>query len=107
MTVLAERLAGRRIVNFWALHAQSREAVAKALGVGLLQGVGLRDVETVVNKAGAPRLMLHGGARHLAQTRRLGTWAISVSHECGVAVAMAIATPGDTPLLNDEEDHHG
>ena len=32
LTVLQERLAGRKVANFWALHAQSRDAVAKALG---------------------------------------------------------------------------
>lgn len=32
MTVLQERLAGRGVRDFWALHAQSREAVRKALG---------------------------------------------------------------------------
>jgi len=32
MAVLAERLAGRDVKNFWALHARSKEAVAKALG---------------------------------------------------------------------------
>ena len=32
LAVLQEKLAGRRVRNFWALHAQSREAVAKALG---------------------------------------------------------------------------
>jgi len=31
MTVLQERLAGRGVKDFWALHARSREAVAKAL----------------------------------------------------------------------------
>jgi uncharacterized protein YndB with AHSA1/START domain len=31
MTVLQERLAGRPVRNFWELHAQSREAVRKAL----------------------------------------------------------------------------
>lgn len=31
MTVLQEKLAGRSVPNFWALHAQSREAVARAL----------------------------------------------------------------------------
>jgi len=31
LTVLQERLAGRSVRNFWALHAQSREAVRKAL----------------------------------------------------------------------------
>lgn len=32
MTVLQERLSGRRVRNFWELHAQSNEAVRKALG---------------------------------------------------------------------------
>ena len=31
LTVLEEKLAGRSIRNFWALHMQSREAVRKAL----------------------------------------------------------------------------
>jgi uncharacterized protein YndB with AHSA1/START domain len=31
LTVLAERLAGRSVKDFWALHAQSREAVRQAL----------------------------------------------------------------------------
>jgi uncharacterized protein YndB with AHSA1/START domain len=32
LAVLQEKLAGRSVPNFWALHAQSREAVTKALG---------------------------------------------------------------------------
>jgi uncharacterized protein YndB with AHSA1/START domain len=32
LIVLQEKLAGRGVPNFWALHAQSREAVVKALG---------------------------------------------------------------------------
>jgi len=32
LTVLATRLAGGSVPNFWALHAQSREIVARALG---------------------------------------------------------------------------
>jgi hypothetical protein len=32
LAVLQEKLAGRSVRDFWALHAQSREAVAKALG---------------------------------------------------------------------------
>ncbi|WP_308516117.1 SRPBCC family protein [Sphingomonas flavescens] len=31
LTVLQERLAGRGVPDFWALHARSREAVSKAL----------------------------------------------------------------------------
>jgi uncharacterized protein YndB with AHSA1/START domain len=32
LTVLEEKLAGRSVRNFWALHDRSREAVRKALG---------------------------------------------------------------------------
>jgi hypothetical protein len=32
LTVLQERLAGRSVRDFWALHARSRDEVAKALG---------------------------------------------------------------------------
>lgn len=32
LTVLQERLAGRAVSDFWALHARSRDEVAKALG---------------------------------------------------------------------------
>ena len=32
LAVLQERLAGRSVKNFWALHAKSKEAVAEALG---------------------------------------------------------------------------
>lgn len=32
VAVLQEKLAGRDVPNFWALHAQSRAAVAEALG---------------------------------------------------------------------------
>ncbi|MFL6735937.1 MAG: SRPBCC domain-containing protein [Sphingomonas sp.] len=32
LAVLEEKLAGRSVKDFWALHRQSREAVAKALG---------------------------------------------------------------------------
>ena len=32
LTVLQERLAGRSIRNFWAMHAKSRDAVSRALG---------------------------------------------------------------------------
>lgn len=31
LTVLQEKLAGRSVANFWALHAQSKEAIRKAL----------------------------------------------------------------------------
>ncbi len=93
-----ERLASR-----WAV----KEAVAKALGVGLLRGVGFHDVEVAVGDGGALELALHGEARLLANSKQLDRWAISVSHERGLAIGLVIATRSSTPGYiesGEEED---
>jgi holo-[acyl-carrier protein] synthase len=95
----SERLAAR-----WAV----KEAVAKALGVGLLRGVGFHDVEVTVGDGGALSLALRGEARLLAKARRLDRWSISVSHERGLAIGFVIATQWpsqDTPRMGEEEGH--
>ena len=35
LTVLQEKFAGRGVRDFWALHAQSKEAVAKSLAASV------------------------------------------------------------------------
>jgi holo-[acyl-carrier protein] synthase len=95
-----ERLATR-----WAV----KEAVAKALGVGLLRGVGFHDVEVTVGEGGGLELVLRGNARLLAKGRRLDRWAISVSHERGLAIGLVIATQSSKPgqIESDEEESDG
>jgi holo-[acyl-carrier protein] synthase len=85
-----EEAKGRvdRLATRWAV----KEAVAKALGTGLMQGVGFRDIEVAVGQVGAPALALLGEAQRLATDRRLVDWAISVSHERGLAIAFVIAS---------------
>lgn len=72
----------------WAI----KEAVAKALGVGLLQGIGFRDVEVIACDGGTLRLTLRGGAREIADRQRLNKWAISSLHERGLAMGFVVAT---------------
>jgi holo-[acyl-carrier protein] synthase len=95
-----ERLATR-----WAV----KEAVAKALGVGLLQGVGFHDIEVVIGEGGVLELILRGEARFLAARRRLDRWAISVSHERGLAIGLVIAAQSSKPghLESSGEDRDG
>lgn len=71
----------------WAV----KEAVAKALGAGLMQGVGLQDVEVMSSTNGRVDVALRGDAERLAAARGLTDWAISISHECGIAVALVVA----------------
>lgn len=81
------RLAGR-----WA----GKEAVMKALGKGIGR-ISPLDIEILDDEDGAPSLTLTGSAQERANELEIVHWAISLSHEGGIAIAFAIAsalTPG-------------
>jgi holo-[acyl-carrier protein] synthase len=68
----------------------AKEAVMKALGVGLFT-FAWRDVEVVRDDDGAPSLRLHGKAAALADERGITGWHLSLSHTREVAMAVAVA----------------
>ncbi len=73
-----------------AARFAAKEAVMKALGVGL-GAVRLADIEVVRHPSGAPGLALHGGAAALAKQRGVGRWWLSLTHTDLVASAIAVA----------------
>ncbi len=81
-----ERVAGR-----WA----AKEAVSKVLGLGV-RGVGWREIEVLPNRAGQPQVFLHARAAQRAERLALAEVTVSISHERGVAVAVAIAHRAET-----------
>ena len=76
-----ERVAGR-----WA----AKEAISKVLGLGV-RGVGWREIEVLPNRAGQPQVQLHARAAERARFLGLHDVTVSISHERGMAVAVAIA----------------
>jgi holo-[acyl-carrier protein] synthase len=68
----------------------AKEAVMKALGVGL-GAFKLRDVEVVRKRGGAPVVALHGKAAVLADERGVTAWHLSLTHSETMAMAVAIA----------------
>ena len=68
-----------------------KEAVSKALGTGIGK-VAWRDIEIVHLPTGEPTLELHGYAKEITQSKGLEDWAISISHDGGLAIAMVVAT---------------
>jgi holo-[acyl-carrier protein] synthase len=68
----------------------AKEAVMKALGVGLWK-FKLRDVEVVRQPGGAPRVALHGRAAEMAAERGVADWHLSLTHTDTTALAVAIA----------------
>lgn len=75
-----------------AARFAAKEAVMKALGVGL-GSFELRDVEVVRDDdAGTPSLVLHGRAGELARERGVTGWHLSLTHTDATAMAVVIAT---------------
>jgi holo-[acyl-carrier protein] synthase len=74
----------------YAARFAAKEAVMKALGVGL-GAFGFHDVETVLAASGAPSLVLRGDALRLAIEAGVSHWHLSLSHTGTTAIAMVIA----------------
>lgn len=77
-----------------AARFAAKEAVAKALGVGIFRrgGVYWRDVEVTRDHRGKPGIRLYGSAGERARQEGFTSWALSLSHSREYAVAMVVAT---------------
>ena len=73
-----------------AVRFAAKEAVMKALGVGL-GAFKLRDVEVVRRRGGAPAVGLYGKAVVLAEEHGVTSWHLSLTHSDSMAMAVAVA----------------
>ena len=91
----AELVHCRGRVPELAARFAAKEAVSKALGVGLRimarDGINWHDVETLPDAKGKPVLLLRGRAAVRAAELDLTVWSISLSHARDVAVAFVVA----------------
>ena len=94
-----------------ATRFATKEAVMKALGVGLWS-FRLTDVEVVRVGLGAPVLALHGAAADLARAAGALRWHLSLTHTDTVAMAVVVAdgglrAPGGAPPRSTGPTGHG
>jgi holo-[acyl-carrier protein] synthase len=79
-----------------AARFAAKEAVAKALGVGVSHisplGIGWQEVEVLPDPLGKPLVRLSGRAWQLADEQELRQWAISLSHSHEYAIAFVVAS---------------
>lgn len=76
--------------NRLAARFAAKEAVMKALGVGL-GSFGFHDVEVVKATSGAPSLHLSGAAAVLAAQRGVRAWHVTLTHTALAAEAVVLA----------------
>jgi holo-[acyl-carrier protein] synthase len=76
----------------YALRFAAKEAVVKALGTGLAEGIGVRDIEVQRAANGRPSIKLTGRALEIANEQGVRDLSISLSytHTDAVACAMAV-----------------
>lgn len=82
------RGAGR--FQSYAARFAAKEAAAKALGIGIGDGVSLAEIEVVREERGEPSLRFHGRTGEMARRLGLGGCALSLSHTREHAVAMVV-----------------
>lgn len=84
-----EREACRGRPESLAARFAGKEAVLKALGCGLDEGISWQDVE-ILGQGTAPRVRLYRAAADRAKVMGVHTWTISLSHDKGMAIAVVI-----------------
>lgn len=77
-------------LNFLAKQYAAKEALAKALGTGIAQGIGFQQLEVLRDSAGAPVVSLSGAA--LQRLQQLGAQQafLSLSDDQGLVLAFAV-----------------
>lgn len=86
----AYALDSRRPDERLAARFAAKEAVMKALGTGLADGIRWIDVEVVRDDAGRPGIVLHNRAAAIAEARGISRWLLSLTHTRTTAMASAI-----------------
>lgn len=80
---------GKQANASFAARFAAKEAVMKAFGTGLRNGT-LQDVEITRDTLGAPKIVLHGYFKELAQERNVKAVHITISHAINYAVAYCV-----------------
>ena len=68
-----------------------KEAVMKVLGTGWARGVRWVDIEVVREPGSAPQCRLHGAARAIALGQGIARIHVTITHDAGIAAAVAVA----------------
>ena len=75
----------------YAARFAAKEAILKAFGTGLREGISWTDMDVTRNDLGAPSIRLTGEAAALAAQMGISGWRVSLTHTADLAMASVIA----------------
>jgi holo-[acyl-carrier protein] synthase len=86
----------RNQIERLAARYAAKEAVLKALGTGMRDGMSWTEIDVSHDALGAPVVTLHGEVARVAAARGVSRLAVSLTHAGGLAMAevMALGTAG-------------
>lgn len=74
----------------YAARFAAKEAIMKALGTGMAEGIGWKQIEIINDEKGKPNAVLSGSACELYETMGAKSMDVSLSHCRDYAVAYAV-----------------
>ncbi|GAA4838598.1 holo-ACP synthase [Kitasatospora terrestris] len=87
----ADSLGPQRRLEHLAGRFCAKEAVAKALGRGLGQGLTWPEIEVLADRSAEPLVVLSGGAALVAEKAGVVRVSLSISHQAGLVFCVAVA----------------
>lgn len=85
---LIQSYQGKRRIEIISGRFAAKEAVIKALD--LIDDIRMVDIETLMDKQGAPFLKFNGFVKEHIEKEGLRSWDLSISHENGFAIAFVL-----------------
>ncbi|MCX7710990.1 MAG: holo-ACP synthase [Clostridia bacterium] len=79
----------------YAVRFAAKEAVSKAFGTGISEGIGWKDIEIINDERGCPNVVLWGNAKKLYEDRKGKSLSVSLSHCENYAVAYVVLETGN------------
>lgn len=81
---------GTARVGSYAVRFSAKEAVSKALGTGISQGISFQDIEVINDANGKPHVILHGEAEKRFRMLHGVSMDVSLTHSREYAAAYAV-----------------
>jgi holo-[acyl-carrier protein] synthase len=78
-----------------AARFAAKEAVSKAFGTGIGKSMGWKDIDVRRKESGEPYVVLEGGAKKLAEERKVSKVLITLSHTEHHAMAVIVMEESD------------